>query len=365
MLIINKRNKKEKDIKKKKELGQFFTKENVWLKEHILDFIKKHIQEFNKITCFDPFAWQWDLLNIGIKIWFTDYYWFDIDENLSWDINNSLISIPYIENSFIITNPPYLAKNVAKRKNLLNKEDFKLYYNKYDDLYKLALDKIFENNKCWIAIIPETFINSSFNKKNIYSITILEDNPFIDTEVPVCVICFTELLDFSDIKIYKNDKFIWNFKNLKSIDLIDNYWRKINRKENKLNNEGWKKINIKFNDLKWNIVLKAIDGISKNQEIKFSLKENYKYNFDDKIKSSSRNITLINIEWYNNIDNKKNKENLINLIEKLNKEFNLYRERTQDIFLSPFKGNNKIGQRRRRLDFGRAKWLIENVILNS
>jgi hypothetical protein len=58
-------------------------------------------------------------------------------------------------------------------------------------------------------IIPETFINSSFPKNKLVSITIIEDQMFNDTETPVCVICFDnkEKKD-EDIKVYKNNTYI-------------------------------------------------------------------------------------------------------------------------------------------------------------
>ena len=55
----------------------------------------------------------------------------------------------------------------------------------------IALDNMLKAQKHVVAIIPESFINSSYMQKNkIYSITVLEDNPFEDTENPVCVVCF-------------------------------------------------------------------------------------------------------------------------------------------------------------------------------
>jgi len=42
-----------------------------------------------------------------------------------------------------------------------------------------------------VAIIPETFINSNFKKKNyLHSITVLEENPFEDTDSPIIIACF-------------------------------------------------------------------------------------------------------------------------------------------------------------------------------
>ena len=61
-----------------------------------------------------------------------------------------------------------------------------------------------------VAIIPESFINSNYKQKErLKSITILEENPFKDTENPVCVACFDgKKKEFDKIDIYKNDKYI-------------------------------------------------------------------------------------------------------------------------------------------------------------
>jgi len=206
----------------KRSLGQFFTKDHVWLYDNILKFI----EENKKDIVYDPFAWDWDLLKLGIdNLWFKQKKWLDIDKNLKWDYNDSLIQIPKIDNSFIITNPPYLWKSSAKRRWIYNK--IEKYFNnnaEADDLYKIWLKKLIETNISWIAIIPETFLNSSFFKlpyiyQNINFITIVEANPFNDTEVPICIVWFNWKNKWK-IKIYKNNKFIWNLEELEKLKNI-------------------------------------------------------------------------------------------------------------------------------------------------
>ena len=97
-------------IIKKQSLGQFFTKNGFWLKDHILEFIKST----NAQIAFDPFAGDGDLLDVAQKIGFKEIKGFDIDKNLGWEINDSLLGIPRIENSVTITNPPYLTNYSAK-----------------------------------------------------------------------------------------------------------------------------------------------------------------------------------------------------------------------------------------------------------
>jgi len=322
---------------KKIELWQFFTKNDVWLKAHIKEFIKNNMKKNNIV--FDPFAWWWDLLNLGISLWFKEYIWFDIDKTLKWEYNNSLENIPRINNSFIITNPPYLTNYSAKRKWII--KNIEKYFNKYDDLYKLALEKIFENNDYWIVIIPETFINSSFPKNRLVSITVLEENPFLDTDTPVCVICFDDKeKDLSQINIYKNEVFLWK------LDFFES--KRLKPKKN---------IKISFNDLWWQIALRAVDMTTKDKEISFMRKEDLKYNLSW-IKKSSRLITIINIEL--------TKENCIdNIIQEANNFLYNYRKETYDVLFSPFKWNTKEWRRRRRIDYKTARAILEEVILSS
>ena len=71
------------------------------------------------------------------------------------------------------------------------------------------------------------------------------------------------------------------------------------------------------------------------------------------IKNSSRLLTLVEIDIPNN------KRNIF--IEECNKLLNQIRDETQDIILSPFKGNMKNGIRRRRLDFFTCRAIIERA----
>jgi len=103
---------------KKTILGQYFTKDKLWLKPQVLEFIKKS----NCDMTFDPFAGEGYILNVAKKLGFQKIVGLDIDKSLGWQINDSLISIPHIDNkTIIITNPPYLSNYSASRKGIMNK----------------------------------------------------------------------------------------------------------------------------------------------------------------------------------------------------------------------------------------------------
>lgn len=318
---------------KKQQLGQFFTVKELWLKPQILDFIK----ESKRKIAFDPFAGAGNLLEVAKSIGFTKTKGMDIDENLSWKINDSLVRIPKVENSIIITNPPYLAKQSASRLKI----DLTTYFSKekYDDLYLIALDKMIEASKFVVAIIPESFINSNYTQKNLlHSITILEENPFADTENPVCVVCFDGIKkDFSEIKVYKSDKFVNTLSDIFKIRIEPQNTKKI-----------------LFNNLNGWLGLRAVDNTDDKTFIKFDFKENINYDWAHKIKISSRHITLIDVDVP--IEQRQK------LIDRANLLLNQIRQQSADVLLTPFKGNTKKGIRRRRLDFRLARAIIEKSI---
>lgn len=319
------------NITKKQILGQFFTRNNFWLKDHVLDFIKST----GATIAFDPFAGNGDLLQVAKKIGLKKIKGFDIDKSLNWEINDSLLLIPKIKNSIIITNPPYLTNYSAKRKNIYN--SVKKYFEicKYDDIYQLAIKQCL-NNDFGVMIIPETFINSKFPKHRITNITIIEDQLFNDTENPICVICYDDKnKSYDQIKVYKNDKMLGTLGHFE-----------------KMRQTPQKNIYIKFNSPKGQIALRAVDTTDPAKPISFMRPEDINYDLSS-IKQSSRLITVVEL---------KTKEEMIEKIIKFSNDLLFdFREKTNDVLLSPFKGNKKNGERRRRLDYLTARAILENA----
>lgn len=315
---------------KKVELGQFFTKKDIWLKPQVKEFIIKS----DKTTAYDPFAGSGDLLNVAKNLGFEKTFGLDIDNTLTWQQNDSLIKIPTLSNAIIITNPPYLAKQSATRK----KFDLSKYFSssQYNDLYLIALDRMLEAQSHVVAIIPESFINSNYHQKNLLSsITILEENPFTDTDCPVCVACFdSRPKPLTEVKVYKNQTYINTLKNIENLRLTPK-----------------NDVNIIFNDKQGWLGLRAIDSTNDINFIQFSHKHEINYDFNNKIKVSSRHITLINIPIPSNKQQA--------LIDASNKLINKLRQDSADVLLTPFKGNTKKGIRRRRLDFRLARAILE------
>lgn len=322
-------------LSKKRSLGQFFTAYDFWLKDHILRFIKSS----RASIAFDPFAGNGDLLKVAKTIGFKKIKGLDIDKDLNWDYNDSLLFVPRIKNSIIITNPPYLTNYSAKRKGIY--KSVKRYFDScnYDDVYQLAIEKCLGNDY-GVMIIPETFINSKFPKHRLVSITIIEDHLFNDTENPVCVVCFdNKEKSYDKINVYKNEKLLGN------LDFFE-----------KMRRVPQRNVVLKFNAPKGQIALRAVDTTNPQRPISFMRAEEIDYDLST-IKHSSRLITAIEIKASNDIINK--------IIKNSNEILLNFRKETCDVLLSPFKGNKKNGERRRRLDYQTARAILEDAYKNA
>ncbi len=326
---------------RKISLGQFFTIENNWAQPQVVEFIEECIELHKLKKCLDPFAGKGDLLNFAINNFnIEEIIGLDIDRSLNWTYNDSLESIRKYSKTIIITNPPYLANYSAKRKGEEVYRSVSKYFQNTacDDLYQVALQKMLEKYSYIVAIIPETFINSNFSKDRVKQITVLENVPFIDTDCPVCVVCFTKnYVKDSEKKIYIDDRYIgtWDYINT---------CRKI----------PTNCIKIRFNDSDGTIALRAVDNINVDSKIKFMPAVDLDYDLEN-IKSSSRLITVVDIP--DEIDDVERFAEICNNI------LTKYREIMNDILLSPFKGNKKDGSRRRRLDYKTARAIIEEAYL--
>ena len=207
---------------KKQNLGQFNTENNVWLRPHIREFIGDSGCRY----VLDPYAGQGDLLHAAKEFKFADYFGLDIDPDLcsskGWTWNDGLEHMPYHEDTIVITNPPYLAKNSAARNDLESYKYFEGDNEIYEDLYQIALQKVLSIYIKAVFIIPETYFQTDFFKRHLISYTVIEENPFTDTDCPVCVACFHTTNDFMAIAsnnydVYKNDEFLFNRNTLDDI----------------------------------------------------------------------------------------------------------------------------------------------------
>ena len=323
---------------KKSDLGQFNTKRDVWLKPQVKEFITTS----PSTNGLDPFAGAGDLVKVMFDLGLKKVKGLDIDSKLNWTVNDSLVSIPYYRDTIVITNPPYYARVSASR----NKSSCSNYFdgNTFADLYQIAIVKVMAVYDEAVFIIPETYFltDDMYHKEDLSSITVLEDNPFYDTDCPVCVACFLKgsPLGYPSYDIYKNDKFL--FDNIELDKIKDKYKTETNAQ-------------MSFNAPKGNIGLRGVDSTNPKDKIRFCLPEELGYDHK-KVKESSRSITIIDVK--SDFDREK-------VIERANNYLNQLRDLTQDVIFAPFKGNNKAGERRRRLDYEWARKILNKALTNA
>ena len=309
---------------KKIELGQFFTKKDIWLRPHIQTFINSI--KFNNIV--DPFAGGGHLLKPFVPKYKVSGY--DIDPTLTWPINDGLKGIPTHPDDLCVTNPPYLAKTTATRFKRIGTYQYFDLFPEFDDLYLMGLEQCLKSFPYGIALIPETYLLHPKKSKRIISATVLEDNPFDDTDFPIVIITWGPD-EQTDYDIYKNDTLLGTYNSLiAKVPASTNIDKDL----------------IKFNVISGNLGIVCIDKGDNIGGIKFTTPDK----ITGAIKVSSRTSTKVMVPSTVDIDK---------LIVACNAILSKYRAETYDVFIAPFKGNDQNGSRRRRLDFTTARIIIE------
>lgn len=183
----------------KQLLGQFYT-------THYKHILQNMVIPDNVSNIVEPFAGNGDLLNF-IDNDKNKYVvrCYDIDSKKDYIIKqDTLLYPPDLDGAFVITNPPYLARNKC-----VNKEVFDKYNT--NDLYKCFI-QILINSDCngGILIVPLNFICSIrkndidlrrnfMQKYSIVTLNIFEEQVFDDTSYTVC--CFQFTIKKEDIPI--------------------------------------------------------------------------------------------------------------------------------------------------------------------
>jgi hypothetical protein len=112
-----------------------------------------------------------------------------------------------------------------------------------------------------------------------------------------------------------------------------------------------------FNVPSGRIGLRAVDGASGVEPIRFVLGSEFDYP-RDRVIVSSRLLTYLELPDVPD-------EALPEVIERANQLLKTVREASADLVLAPFKGNTKPGPRRRRLDFGLARQLLAQAMSDA
>lgn len=144
------------------------------------------------VNLIEPFVGDGDLLPL-----FPHHSWekFDIENKGDNIVQDTLMNPPIYNDKWVITNPPYLAKNKASDKTIFIK------YNT-DDLYKATLLSILDCSG-GILIIPTNFLTDErtgnvrtqfLNQFEILEMNIFTEPVFITTTYSVCSFAFKRKL---------------------------------------------------------------------------------------------------------------------------------------------------------------------------
>jgi hypothetical protein len=326
--IITKRGRKSKsvnnskdDIKRKR--GRIFTKNNPFKFDPFLFWLKQF--DALSIVWLEPFAGSNNLIKMLMDMDLCNKFAsFDINPKNSEVKRRDTIKKFPKGYSVGVTNPPWLAKNSAKRRGLSIVD-----LGEYQDLYQLCIKKCLDNLDYLCAIIPESFITSGFFRDRLQRVVSINELMFEETDCPCCLAMWGK---------EKTDDFeVWI-----GSSLVGSY-SKLTKHIPKSNFRG----KIVFNNPDGILGLKAIDN-TKKATISFIPGEEIP---KEKIKVSSRSLTRISFQPSVDVD-------INELINLCNRELYLYRRRTHDIFLTSFKGLREDGRYRRRLDWKMAEVII-------
>jgi hypothetical protein len=345
-------------LSNKKNKGQFYTTNC----SYILDGLSiptniEHIIE--------PFAGKGDLLdwlkesNTKAKI---EAY--DIEPKRDDIIQkDTLNNPPNYKDTWIITNPPYLARNKSDNKELFDK------YNT-NDLYKCFISSVVLQNNCkgGIFIIPAGFFLSPrdidvrcrhnfMSKYKITNVRYFEESVFDDTPTTIVAFSFEKsdkelteqnvewiLLPFGEKKIFhmssENDWIIGgDIYNLPIDDSI-----KIRRHV-----DGHP---LKEDEQQTFMTLNALDSGTKDGRICLEYKKDYIY----PAKDTSRTYATLRIIGKTLTD-----EEQINLCKEFNKFVEEKREKTHSMFLPQFRESKEYA--RKRIPFELAYRIIQHLIM--
>lgn len=338
----------------KAQLGQFYTTNY----EYILSNMKipKEVK-----TIVEPFVGNGDLLNFIKNKNNYNIEVYDIDPKYQNSIKrDTLKNPPDYTDKFILTNPPYLARNKSKSKEL---------YNIYDcnDLYKCFIISIIKNVcQGGIIIIPLNFISSIrkadielrkkfLDKYSIKIVNIFEEQVFDDTSYSVCSIYFVKKINNQDnnIKMY-----IYPSNKKMNISLTSANNFTIGGEIYNIPQNSKYKVQRATKDTKeniTNILLKCIDD-SANNRLGFKIVKDEDRFIDETPKLSARSYATLVINIPITLQ-----EQYV-LVDKMNDFIEKKRKKYNSLFLTNYRESNTIA--RKRISFDLA-FRICNYILST
>lgn len=342
----------------KSQLGQFYTTNYEYILSNMT--IPDNVNHI-----IEPFVGNGDLIKFVKNIDKYTIESYDIEPKYENSIiRDTLLHPPDYTDKFVLTNPPYLARNKSKNKEI---------YDKYNcnDLYKCFIINLIETVcQGGIIIVPLNFISSIrksdielrktfLDKYSICTINIFEEQVFNDTSYTVCSLFFIKRDNNISVEI---DIFIYPSKKQMKIQLTDknNYTiggeiynlpfnntykiQRATRETETINN-----INLT------NILVKCIDDNINNQ-LGFIVVKNEDIFIDNTPNLSARSYATLCINKKMSITEQEV------LVKKMNDYIKNQREKYNSLFLTNYRESNTIA--RKRISFDLA-FRICNYILST
>ena len=343
----------------KQVLGQFYTTNQ----EYILQGMK--IPD-NIETIIEPFTGNGDLISFiekeqeknNIKYNIECY---DIEPKKKYIIKQDTIkNPPDYKNKFLITNPPYLARNKSKNKSLFDKYGV-------NDLYKCVIKEILVNICLGgVFIIPLNFWSSIrladielrkafLEKYDVILLNIFEETVFEDTTYTICSFQFgLKKHDNNELNIivYPTKKNIKTELNNNNNFMIGGVIYNLKLKKTYKITRLTKKNKAKSNT---NILVKCIDDNINNQ-IGLSIVEDKDIYIDNTPNQTARTYATLIIEP--KIEKDKQKQ----LVIKFNKYLEEHRKKYNSLFLTNYRESKDIA--RKRISFDLVYSITEYILDN-
>lgn len=338
---------------KKKQLGQYFTTNC----DYIFSGFDLEDKEYNFI---EPFCGAKDLVKWvqnknGFEGAFVEMY--DLDPQFENIIEqDTLLNPPDYKGKFVVTNPPFLARNKNKDKTLYDK-------HQTNDLYKVFIKTLVEGQvNGGVVILPLNFICAQentirdlfFSNYTITKLNIFEETVFNDTTYTICSFMFAKGKQQTKIPttIFPSKKKI-------NLDLRPEWsWRPAGFLYEPRNKENPYKIDRLVEAKKdsidkshiTSIYLRAVDGGSQNNRIGLKTKkEPYYGKITDRV--------FATLTCNEKLSDKEEKE----IIKEFNERFEKLRKENYSLFLTNYR-NSSSSYARKRVSFRMCYGLIEKII---
>lgn len=349
-------NKKSTKESNKKKYGQFMTTNYKYILKNM--YIPNDVENI-----IEPFSGNCDLIKFieNIEKYNIEYY--DIEPKKDYIIQrDTLNNPPVFENKFVLTNPPYLARNKSNNKDIFDKYD-------ENDLYKCFIREIITNNPIGgIIIIPLNFWSSIrkndillrkdfLNKFNVELINIFEEKVFDDTTYTVCSFQFSlkKNNDNNNIKvnIYPSNKEMIIELNDENDYIIGGEIYKLPQKNiysvSRLTKKNKKNKNT-------NILVKCLDDNSESK-ISMNFVSDKEIFIDNTPNLSARTYATLIITPEISVEKQKK------LAEEFNKYIDEKRVKYNSLFLTNYRESSDIARKRISFElvYNITKYLLDNM----